>query len=268
MADKISQLPAAAALTGTEQIPMVQGGATVRATPKSFFQPSMRNLLINAAQLINQRAYVSGTATTAANQYTIDRWKVVTSGQNVSWAVDANGIPTFTVPAGGWAQVIEGSNLRGGTYVLSWIGTATATINGTAVANGATINLTGGANATVVFSNGTLSLPQLELGSMPTVFDFRPALIESLACRRYYQTFASMRQIGYVGGANAFSTGLTWIPMRAFPSYIFTITSSSNVNVGASNFTIVGPNGGYTFIIGSAAGNCDATYNLILDAEL
>jgi hypothetical protein len=43
----------------------------------------VRNLVINGNFAINQRAYVSGAATSGANQYTLDRWRVVTSGSAV-----------------------------------------------------------------------------------------------------------------------------------------------------------------------------------------
>lgn len=145
---------------------------------------SYRNKLINARGDINQRTYVSGTATGGANQYTVDRWRVVTSGQNLSWTASGND-RVFTAPAGGVEQVIEGVNLDTGTYALSWTGTASATVNGTSVANGATIALTGGSNATVRFTGGTFSLPQLELAGV-TAFERRSYGVELALCQRYY----------------------------------------------------------------------------------
>ena len=126
---------------------------------------AFKNALINANFAVNQRGYVSATATTGANQYTLDRWRVVTSGQNLSFTTSANG-RQITAPAGGVEQVIEGANIFGGTYALSWTGTATATVNGSAVANGASVALTANTNATVRFSGGTVSLAQLELGTV------------------------------------------------------------------------------------------------------
>jgi hypothetical protein len=148
---------------------------------------SNRNKLINAQGLINQRVYVSGTATTTANQYTVDRWKVVTSGQNLAFSTTAN-VVTFTAPAGGVEQVVEDLNVESGTYVLSWTGTATATVNGTARAKGETFSLTGGSNVTVRFSSGTFSLPQLEKGTSATPFEYRPFGSELALCQRYYET--------------------------------------------------------------------------------
>lgn len=143
----------------------------------------MRNLLINACGAINQRAYVSGTATTVANQYTVDRWKVRTSGQNASWTT-SSGIATFTAPAGGFAQIVEGSSILGGSYTLSWTGTATATVAGAAVTSGTPFTLPANTNAEVVFSSGTVSQPQLELGAQ-TPFELRPHSIERVLCERY-----------------------------------------------------------------------------------
>ena len=77
----------------------------------------LRNLLINGLFTINQRGYVSATATTAANQYTVDRWCVVTSGQNLTFSATA-GVGTATAPAGGLKQIIEGASIIGGTYTL------------------------------------------------------------------------------------------------------------------------------------------------------
>jgi hypothetical protein len=146
----------------------------------------MRNALINGNPTINQRGYVSGTATTAANQYTLDRWRVVTSGQNISWTDSAN-VRTVTAPAGGFEQVVEGINLFSGSYVLSWTGTATATVAGSSVANGATVTLVGGVDTTVRFSGGTFALAQLEPGTRSTPFERRSYGAELALCQRYYE---------------------------------------------------------------------------------
>lgn len=143
------------------------------------------NLLINSRGQINQRAYASGTPTGAANQYTVDRWRVVTSGQNLSW-VESEGTKTFTAPAGGVEQVIEGANIITGTHVISFTGTATCEIDGVPKVSGDTVVLTGGSNATVRFLGGTFSLPQLEPGTTPTSFEGRPIGQELILCQRYF----------------------------------------------------------------------------------
>lgn len=146
-----------------------------------------RNLIINGNPVINQRVYVSGTNTGGANQYTLDRWRVVTSGQNITFSTTA-GVCTVTAPAGGVEQVVEGASILGGTYVLNWDGTATATVDGNPVAKGATVTLTGNTNATVRLSSGTFTKVQLEPGSKATPFEQRPYATEYALCQRYYET--------------------------------------------------------------------------------
>jgi hypothetical protein len=165
----------------------------------------MRNALINGNPTINQRGYVSGTATTAANQYTLDRWRVVTSGQNISWTDSAN-VRTVTAPAGGVEQVVEGINLFSGSYVLSWTGTATATVAGSSVANGATVTLVGGVDTTVRFSGGTFALAQLEPGTRSTPFERRSYGQELALCQRYFET--SFSSSGPAVATNTDNTGI------------------------------------------------------------
>lgn len=159
-------------------------------------EAGFRNLIINGNPIINQRAYGSGTATTAANQYTLDRWRVVVSGQAVSWT-DSAGVRTVTAPTGGMEQVIEGASIIAGTYTMSWTGTATATVNGNAVANGGQVTLTGGADATVRMTGGTWSLLQLEPGNVATTFERRPVAIEIALCERYFENGAA----NFIGSA-------------------------------------------------------------------
>lgn len=150
----------------------------------------LRNKLFNATFFVNQRQYTSGAATAAANQYTLDRWRVVTSGQNLSWS-DSGGVRTVTAPAGGIEQVIEGNNLVTGDYVISWGGTATCTVGGVAKANGDTVAVTGGSNLTIRFSGGTVVAPQFEKGTTPTDFEDRPFGLELALCQRYLLAYAS-----------------------------------------------------------------------------
>lgn len=199
-----------------------------------------RNLLINGNPLINQRGYVSGTATSGANEYTLDRWRVVTSGQSITWTTSQN-VRTVTAPAGGVEQVIEGSNILSGTYTLNWTGTATATVNGTAVSKGGTVTLTGGTNATVRFSGGTFALAQLEVGSVATPFERRSWPQELLLCQRYYCAvdgeYRFDGQIGPGGGAVA-SVGAMWYfpsHMRAAPTLV--TLSQSGLNSSSIGWT-------------------------------
>lgn len=140
-----------------------------------------RNLIYNGLFNVNQRVYTSGAATTSANQFTYDRWRVLVSGQSIS----LNGV-VATFPAGGGGQVVPGRDVLGGTHTLSWIGTGTATVNGNAVANGGQVELTAGTNVSIVFI-GQISYPKLELGLVKTAWDKRTFGEELFECSRFYQ---------------------------------------------------------------------------------
>ena len=214
----------------------------------------MRNALINGNPTINQRGYVSGTATTAANQYTLDRWRVVTSGQNISWTDSAN-VRTVTAPAGGVEQVVEGINLLSGSYVLSWTGTATATINGTAVSNGTPVTLTGGVNTTVRFSGGTFALAQLEPGTRSTPFERRSYGQELALCQRYYYSSGTVRTTIYAD--NATSDGILNfkfpISMRAAPTIAQTSGGTTLANTGTIATQGITTEG-FQWTVGSSSG--------------
>jgi hypothetical protein len=236
-----------------------------------------RNLLLNAGGRINQRGYVSGAATSGANQYTLDRWRVVTSGQNLAFALTSSA-QTLTAPAGGLEQVIEGINIEGGTYCLAWTGTATATVNGNAVANGGNFTLPANTDATVRFSSGTVYQPQLELGRRPTPFERRSIGIEIALCMRYFEALG-------VNGRNVYNQGATGALMdvifnttkRVPPTltYVGSMPAAENTNtptaVGLDRSRIDGGQLIWTGSGGPAVGTCGRMLNggtLQFNAEL
>ncbi len=225
-----------------------------------------RNLLINGNPIINQRGYVSGTATSGANEYTLDRWRVVTSGQSITWTDSAN-VRTVTAPAGGVEQVIEGLNILSGTYTLSWTGTATATVDGSAVTNGGQVTLTGGTNATVRFSSGTFSLAQLEVGTVATPFERRSYGQELALCQRYYSTLNNVGLVRWIAGGT-FGGGLTYFTysqtMRANPSVTRSVNSGTYDD---PTFSLTQTGGIVYFASGSGIGEY-ANYLLRFSAEL
>ena len=219
-------------------MPVTINGTTGITTPALVNGTALafRNKIINGNFGINQRVYVSGTATSGANQYTLDRWRVVTSGQNLTFSASGTG-NIVTAPAGGIEQVIESLNIEGGTYTLSWTGTATGAVNGTAIANGGQVTLPANTNATIKFSSGTVSLVQLEAGSVATPFENRPIGTELALCQRYYSIvnnvyFRAYQTIGGTAGQTLFLP----VKMRSSP----TLTKNGTWSVGNCNQPVVG----------------------------
>lgn len=220
--------------------------AQIRANIGANFLGGFRNLLINALGTVNQRDYTSGAATSGANQYTVDRWRVVTSGQNLSWTSPDGIARLFTAPAGGVEQVVEGP-IESGDYVLNWGGTAAATVNGSAVSKGVAFALNGaGASFTVRFFSSTFSRPQLERGVSPTDFEVRHPGQELALCQRYYQT-RSRLDLTRINTSDT-SKSVMWeyaVRMRATPTIVIgtntgggdvsTTTSADAVRLSSSN---------------------------------
>jgi hypothetical protein len=191
-----------------------------------------RNLIINGNPTINQRVYVSGTATSGANQYTLDRWRVVTSGQNITFTTSAN-VCTVTAPAGGVEQVIEGTSITSGTHVLNWTGTASATVNGTSIAKEGTFTLTGGTNATLRFTSGTFTSVQIEAGSTATLFERRPTAVELSLCQRYFWRGGNGINLNFPSYANG--SVMSWplsfpVTLRVAPTLTSSLTGVTYSN--------------------------------------
>ena len=229
---KISLLPEMlrADVVAGDLLPIVDvsAGATDRIKVGEIFAllPG-RNRIINAQGRINQRVYVSGTATVAANQYTLDRWRVVTSGQSLTWTGNA-ARNVMTAPAGGVEQVVEGLNIEGGTYTINWTGTAACKVAGVARAKGEVFTLTAETDTNVRLKGGTFTDVQLEPGVMPTAFERAYHGDELARCQRYYQSLAVV-----VDAIGAYSTISLLAEMRANPTISgggagFTNASASN----------------------------------------
>jgi hypothetical protein len=160
-----------------------------------------RNYLINGNFKINERAYVSGTATVGSNQYIFDRWYIPTTGQNATFTT-TNGIVTVTAPASGIVQKVENISNNGKTMTVSYSGTATLTVTEstdnityTAVTlTGKTFTPTAGKYIKITLAGGTVSLVKLEDGSVATNYwhpydgEFGG---EVQACQRYYEKNSS-----------------------------------------------------------------------------
>jgi len=210
-------------------MPVIIDGTNGVSTPNTF---AFKNRIIDGGFTINQRGYTSGTSLSSGS-YGHDRWKGGASGGTYTFTQGSTGVnTTITITAGSIIQVIEGANLpEGGTYVLSWTGTAQGKIgSGSFGASGITGTITAGTNTNIEFNTGTCGNVQLEVGSTATSFDYRSIGTELALCQRYYYQTWGFGTFTNVGGGNvchvlpspnnatANGTGTFSVSMRAAPT--------------------------------------------------
>jgi len=224
-------------------MPVIIDGTNGVNTPNTF---AFKNRIIDGGFTINQRGYTSGTSLSSGS-YGHDRWKGGASGGTYTFTQGSTGVnTTITITAGSIIQVIEGANLpEGGTYVLSWTGTAQGKIgSGSFGASGITGTITAGTNTNIEFNTGTCGNVQLEVGSTATSFDYRPYGTELALCQRYYQAIltATNQNIGSVFVVSSTDVS-AYIPfkveMRANPTLSTTLTSY-RVNCGSADANSTG----------------------------
>jgi len=244
-----------------------------------------KNLIINGSFRINQREVTSGHTASGADEYTLDRWKITTSGQSITWTGTYS--KTVTAPAGGLEQVIEGLSIVSGTYVISWTGTATCTVDAVSKSSGDTFTLTEGTDCSVIFSGGTVTDVQVEAGSVATDFEQRSYGEELALCRRYYQRFNDTQvALGKVNSSNGQSANVVFRfpgPMRVPPTFTFSgnfnQSGDSAAAIPVTNITSNSPSInsiGFVVAVGSTLGaigtaaqiTTDGTGVLKFDAEL
>lgn len=181
--------------------------------------PSFRNRLINGAFNINQRGISTSSTTYNSGTYTLDRWKAGSNGVTMSFTINASNSNTVNITNGTLLQIIEGQRYlnEGGSYVLSWTGSATARVyQGSAPGFSGSplvVNLQAGSNAIVEFTGGTISNAQLEPGTSPSTYEWRDD--ELYRCQRYYLTGTMHGPIG-VGSSFAYCGGMVTFPQPMY----------------------------------------------------
>ncbi|SDP77193.1 hypothetical protein [Desulforhopalus singaporensis] len=247
-----------------------------------------KNLLINALGRINQED-VSGTVILSAGEYGHDGWKAGSGGCTYTFSTTGN-TTTFTITSGTLLQIIEDKNVPGGAVVLSWIGTAQARINSGSYGDSGevTATLTEGTQAQVEFGVGTFSTPQLELGTVPTNFEYVDYQTDFVKCERYLRLiyWKGMMLSGRSTNSSVLGSIPLNPPMRATPTvlkdqssgwqvlqsgYSYSPSSSPTFTTTATTKELlqVNSNGVYTTLPDqSMALSGNSVNHLILDARL
>jgi hypothetical protein len=215
-------------------------GATVVQTAS----PVGSNVCHNSGFRVNQRS-VSGTVTLAANQFGHDRWKAGSSGCTYTFS-KTNGITTLNISVGSLLQVIDGEELRTGTYTLSWTGTAQGKIGaGSYSSSGVNGSVTGGTNINIEFNTGTLSQVQFEPGSSPTAYNVIDQTEELLTCQRYLPVTDTVHLNGqaYTTSAAYFHCDFR-VPCRIAPTGLLLTGGLSSYSVTNASFSYTAMTGG------------------------
>jgi len=231
-----------------------------------------RNRLINGNFSINQRVYLTNTALSAGT-YGFDRWKAGASGATITFVA---GLPDTTVtiaPGGSIQEIIEGADIEGGSYTLSWTGSAFCKIGtGAYGASPLTATAAAGTNLPIECNAGTLALVQLEPGTTATAFNRRPVAIELELAQRYFNRF-SQNTLAIQTYCNGFSfpTEVFFpIPtMRVAPTITGTLTTTGSIT--APTFSRITPSSFTIATTGTATGSCsiiNTTTPISLSAEL
>jgi hypothetical protein len=206
----------------------------------------------------------------ATGVYGHDRWKAGASGGDYSFTQLAHSTQITIASGKSLIQVVEDKNVAGGSYILSWTGTAqarvglnSATPSGSYAASPVLIaGQTAGTTMSVEFNTGTLGKVQLEAGTIATAFEDRHIGIELDLCKRYCPVIKPSAANGTVGTGQC--TGTTsaqiFVPFTVAPRVAPTsltvsafsdwyITNAAYASFAASNITI-----GYTDVTGANVG--------------
>lgn len=200
----------------------------------------LSNILINPitpGQIINQRALA---VYSVVNQYTIDRWKLVSGTLTVNVGSGSITMPESITLNGIIRQIIEFPQSYAGKTVTISVVEATISINGGDFAENVTVTLPPTLSSLYVEikgENSNSSQAQLVFSESVQPFNPRPLGIELALCLRYYETIG-IGTIGETAASNAVVFTNTFkVTKRTSPS-VNLFSNSMNVSeVGIRGLT-------------------------------
>jgi hypothetical protein len=273
---QITQLPAAGAITGSELVPIVQNGVTVRTTTGAISaSPSQTQTFLTLNQepsLPNSRRLSSGTGVGLTDGGAQAALTITLNGASGSLEVAGNGVivktasnavisRTLTATGAGFG-ITNGDGVSGNpTFGLTGLALALANMGGTgmlAVVGGTTIagrQIYGTANQiTVVAGNGSND-PTISITDNPVIPGTAAMTIPSgtsaqqpvgasgqMRFNSDTQTFdgysaGSWRQFSLAGGVISFGAGSTGLTPAAQTSGVITLGGTLNASSGGTGAT-------------------------------
>lgn len=184
------------------------------ATAQQF---GLKNIVINGNFAINQRQQAANPITLAAGNFGHDKWRAGPLGCTYSYAAASTANSVITIQSGTLVQDIEGKNIIGGTYSLTWAGTAPADVSGIPLLNGQLLGLADGQNYYLEFGLGTVAhvnfqkeIPNQTQSDYP---EMRPYGLELMLCQRYLPCF---NWAAATGGVPLCAGGVYALPSARF----------------------------------------------------
>jgi len=286
---QITQLPAAGAITGTELVPIVQNGVTVRTTTGAISaSPSQTQTFLTLNQepsLPNSRRLSSGTGIGLTDGGAQSTLAITLNGASGSLEVASNGLIAKTASnavtarsiavTGAGLSITDGNGVAGNpTLSLSGLAAAFANIGGTgivAVQNGTTaggISILGTTNQISVANGNGAGNPTISISDNPVIPGVAAMTIPLGSSAQQpvgspgqfrfnsdTQTFdgysaGSWRQFSLAGGVTTFSAGST--------GFTPVLPTSGSVTLGGTLNTSSGGTGtsgltGYVYGNGGSA---------------
>ena len=221
-----------------------------------------KNLLLNGALAINQRAFAGGAL--AAGVYGFDRWRAGTGGCTVSVA---SGVVTLTGPL---VQVLEAPDLAGQQVTVSVedpSGDLTAIVDGVSGTitagsgrRGVTLTVPAGSTGNVTLqiapTSGTRTFKrvQLERGPAATTYERRMLGAELALCQRYYWSNSTRVVTGNPGAGTVYAALSFPVRMRATPTVTGGAGSAwTGIDSTGVDGVLVYANGGANAVIGAGS---------------
>jgi len=200
--------PSAAASAAAADASATAAAASALATSSLAANPNYVN---NSGFSINQRAYVSGAAL-GIGAFGHDRWKGGPAGCTYTFVQSTGPSTVITITAGLLQQTIEGAQLVGGDYTLSWAGSSHARVGLAGAYASSPITVTGlvaGTDTTIEFGAGTLSQVKFEAGSVASVWKALTAREELVSCQRYLPVFSPDAISAFAALGSGYATSTT-----------------------------------------------------------
>ena len=216
-------------LDAQARLPAVDGSQLFNLPPSA----TVENLVLNGSFAVNQRQYQQGAAgSLGSSVYRHDGWRDGTYTFAQVPGTDPRDTTVTITGSTPLRQVIDGTVVAGGTYTLSWAGSAVGRLSvgannaptGVAQPSPITVNnVQWAAGFQIDFQpGGTLGQVQLTPGATPIPFLRRSYEVELMRCYRkvfviYASHSASVLGMGYVygSGTNVILVGSFPIPMSA-----------------------------------------------------